>query len=231
MIGARLLLLSSAMCVTLAALGCAQHSGDSGSALQSAAGSQDSTGDAAVGSAIGHVHLTGAVTLDHDFTVDGCVIGPAGEGLLDGYHMTAKDGDKMIDILAVVVKNYAKDGSYSPTDKTPEGQVASAMTSGVMGPLTLMVSQGDNPTPLAVMLKPDSTMTIQISDNGSKGDAEFTDMGTPMTMADIDPTAKTPPPAKKISGSVTWTCGKVEHIDPKMNDAVNGAFKKLIPNP
>src|SRR4029077_371699 len=123
---------------------------------QADAGSQDASGDTATGSATGHVHLTGAVTLDHDFTVDGCVIGPAGDGLLNGYHMNAKDGDKMIDILSVVVKDYAKDGSYAPTDKTPEGQVSPAMTTGVMGPVTLMIAQGDTPMPLAVMLKPDS---------------------------------------------------------------------------
>jgi hypothetical protein len=228
---ARSLLLTSAICLSLLAVGCAHNSSASSSASQDADGSQNSAGGETIGSAAGHLHLTGAVSLEHDFTVDACVIGPAGDGLLDGYHMNAKDGDKTIELLSVVVKDYAKDGSYSPTDKSDAGQVKAAMTSGVMGPITLMVSQGDNPMPLAVMFKPDSTMNIQISDNGAKGDAEFTDMGTPTTMADIDPSAKTQPPSKKISGSITWSCGKVDHIDPKMNDAVNGAFKKLIPNP
>lgn len=224
---ARSLLLTSVICLGLVTAGCAHNSSATDSASQGDAGSQDSSGSTTTGSASGHVHLTGAVTLDTDFTVDACVIGPAGDGLLDGYHMNAKDGNKAIQLLSVVVKDYAKDGSYAPKDKTDVGQVNAAMTSGVMGPVTLMISQGDNPMPLAVMLKPESTMNIQISDNGSTGDAEFADMGTPMTLADMDPNAKTP--AKKIAGSITWSCGKVDHIDPKMNAAVNGAFKKLIP--
>lgn len=222
MIGARSLFLTSALCLSLAAIGCTQHGNDAGSAPDV------STAAAPAGTATGHVHLTGDFSLEHDFVVDACVIGPAGDGLLSGYHMTAKDGDKSIDLLSIVVKNYAQDGSYAPADKTDEGQVASAMQSGVMGPLTLMVSQGDNPIPLSVMLKPGSKMSIKISDNGATGDAEFTDMETPITMADINPNSHAEPHGKKISGSVTWSCGKVEHIDPKMNDAVNGAFKKLI---
>ena len=230
MVSARSLLFTSVICVAVMAAGCAHSSNAADSSTQDGA-SQDSSGDAAAGSATGHVHLTGDVSFDHDFAVDGCVIGPAGDGLLDGYHMNAKDGDKAIDLLSVVVKKYDKDGSYAPADKSDAGQVNAAMTSGVMGPVTLMIAQGDNPVPLAVMLKPDSTMNIQISDNGSKGDAEFTDMGTPMTMADMDPSGKSQGHVKKISGSITWTCGKVEHIDPKMNDAVNGAFKNLTTNP
>lgn len=226
---ARSLLLTSVICVGLVTAGCAHNSSATDSASQDDAGSQDSGGSAATGSATGHVHLTGAVTLDTDFTVDACVIGAPGDGLLDGYHMNAKDGNKNIQLLSVVVKDYVKDGSYAPNDKSDVGQVKAAMTSGVMGPVTLMISQGDNPMPLAVMLKPESTMNIHISDNGTTGNAEFADMGTPMTLADMDPSAKAP--AKKIAGSITWSCGKVDHIDPKMNDAVNGAFKKLIPNP
>jgi len=228
---ARSLLLTSVICIAVMACGCAHGHSAADSSSQDGGGSQDSSGDSAVGSATGHVHLTGDITFDHDFAVDGCVIGPAGDGLLDGYHMNAKDGDKSIDLLSVVVKNYDKDGSYAPADKTDAGQVSSAMTSGVMGPVTLMIAQGDNPAPLAVMLKPDSTLNIEISGNGSKGDAEFTDMGTPMTMADMDPSGKSQGHGKKISGSITWTCGKVDHLDPKMNDAVNGAFKNLTTKP
>jgi hypothetical protein len=229
---ARSLLFTSVICVAVLAAGCGHSSSSAAdSSSQDSGGSQDASGSAATGTATGHLHLTGAVSLEHDFTVDACVIGPAGDGLLDGYHMNAKDGDKAIDILSVVVKDYAKDGSYAPADKSAGGQVNAAMTSGVMGPVTLMVAQADSPAPLAVMLKPDSTMNIQISDNGAKGDAEFTDMGTPMTMADLDPNGPTKGQGKKISGSITWSCGTVEHIDPKMNDAVNGTFKKLIPNP
>jgi hypothetical protein len=48
-------------------------------------------------------------------------------------------------------------------------------------------------------------------------------------MADIDPNASAPPHGKRVSGSVSWTCGTVDRINAKMNDAVNGMFKKLIP--
>jgi hypothetical protein len=227
---ARSLLFTSVICVAVLSAGCG-HSSAADTSAQDGGASQDSADGAATGSATGHLHLTGAVSLEHDFTVDACVIGPAGDGLLDGYHMNAKDGDKAIDILSVVVKDYAKDGSYAPADKSAGGQVNAAMTSGVMGPVTLMVAQADSPAPLAVMLKPDSTMNIQISDNGAKGDAEFTDMGTPMTMADMDPNGATKGQGKKISGSITWSCGKVDHINPKMNDAVNGAFNNLTTKP
>jgi hypothetical protein len=229
---ARSLLLTAVICVAVVAAGCGHSSSSAAdTSSQDGGGSQDSSGGATTGTATGHLHLTGAVTLEHDFAVDGCVIGPAGDGLLDGYHMNAKDGDKAVDILSVVVKDYVKDGSYAPADKSAGGQVNAAMTSGVMGPVTLMITQADSPAPLAVMLKPDSTMNIQISDNGAKGDAEFTDMGTPPTMADMDPNGPSKGQGKKISGSITWSCGTVDHIDPKMNDAVNGAFKKIMPTP
>jgi hypothetical protein len=221
------------LAIALLASGCSpQHaaaSQDSTTQDTAASPAADSSTGATTSSASGHLRLTGAMALDHDFTVDGCVIGPPGDGLLSGYHMTAKDGDAPIELVAVVVKDYAQDGSYAPTDKTAEGQVSSAMTSGVMGPLNVMVSQGEGKAPLAVMLKPESTMTIQISDNGAKGDAEFTNMETPVTIDDIHPNASTPPHGKQVSGSVTWSCGEVDHIDPKMSGAVNGMFKSLIP--
>ncbi|MDQ6929140.1 MAG: hypothetical protein M3126_00550 [Candidatus Eremiobacteraeota bacterium] len=202
------------------------------SASQHAAAAQDSSvqsdATAQSGTSAGHLHLTGAVAMDLDFAIDQCAVAPPGDGLLSGYHMTAKDGAPIV-MLSVVLKDYAKDGSYGASDKTAEGQVGSAMRSGTMGPLTVMVSKGEGESPLTTMLKPESKLNIQISNDGAKGDAEFTDMETPITAADIDPSSKTPPHGKKMSGSVTWSCAKVDHINSKMNDAVNGMFTKLMP--
>jgi len=182
------------------------------------------------GTGSGHLRLTGAVTLDHDFVVDGCQIGPPGAGLLSGYHMTAKNGDSTITMLSIVVKDYDKDGPYSPVDKSAEAQVGEAMSTGVMGPLSLMVAQPNSPMPLAVMLKPASKLVINISGNGAKGDAQFSNMESPITFADIDPKSTSAPHGKIVSGSVSWKCGKVDHLNAQMNNAVNGMFNKLIPN-
>lgn len=177
----------------------------------------------------GHLRLTGDVTLDHDFIVDGCQIAPPGEGLLSGYHMTAKDGDSTISMLSIVLKDYDKDGPYTPAGKSAEAQVGAAMSTGVMGPLSLVVAQPNSSMPLAVMLKPASKLVISISGNGAKGDAQFSDMESPITFADIDPKSTSAPHGKIVSGSVSWTCGKVDRLNAQMNDAVNGMFNKLIP--
>jgi hypothetical protein len=49
-------------------------------------------------------------------------------------------------------------------------------------------------------------------------------------LSPIDLKSSAPPHGKRVSGSVTWTCGTVGHINATMNDAVNGTFKKLIPH-
>jgi len=103
------------------------------------------------------------------------------------------------------------------------------MTSGVMGPLTMMFMR-DGTSPLAFVQTPESKLTITVSNDGAKGRAEFTDLESMPTAEDIDPTSSAPPHGKRVSGSVTWTCGTVGHINPTMNNAVNGAFNKLIPH-
>jgi hypothetical protein len=192
------------------------------SAAGTVASSEEATGS-------GHLRLTGDVTLDHDFVVDGCQIAPAGAGLLSGYHMNAKDGDSTITMLSVVLKDYDKDGPYSPVDKSATAQVGEAVSTGVMGPLSLMVTQPNSLMPLALMLKPASKLVITISRNGARGDAQFSDMESPITFADIDPKATSAPHGKIVSGSVTWTCGQVDRLNAQMNDAVNGMFNKLVP--
>ncbi|MBK5187142.1 MAG: hypothetical protein JJD97_02795 [Gemmatimonadaceae bacterium] len=185
-------------------------------------------GDGPSGS--GHLHMTGDATIDHDFVVEQCAIAPPGDGILSGYHMNAKDGDSTIMNLAVVIKNYDKDRSYSPTDKSDEGQVAQAMSTGNMGPLSLVVAPPSSRIPFGVMLKPTSTLVVTTTANGSKGEAKFTDMEAPLSFDDINLNSKDKPHAKRVSGLVTWTCGHVEHLDPTMNKAVNGMMDKLMPS-
>ncbi len=177
----------------------------------------------------GHLHMTGDVTIDHDFAVDGCQIAPPGDGLLSGYHMNAKDGDSTVMNLSVVIKNYDKDGPYSPADKSAEAQVGQAMSTGSMGLLSLMVAQKGSPMPLAVMLQPTSTLVVTTADNGAKGGVVFTDMESPVSFADIDLNSNEKPHGKRVSGSISWTCGHVDQLNAEMNNAVNGMMNKLMP--
>ncbi|MFI5242079.1 MAG: hypothetical protein ACHQRL_03645 [Gemmatimonadales bacterium] len=186
--------------------------------------------ESAEGSGTGHLHLTGDVTVDHDFAVDACQIAPPGAGLLSGYHMNSKDGDSTIVSLAVVVKDYDKDGPYSPADKSEEGQLNRAMATGDMGIMQLMVARPNSPMPLAVMLKPTSTFVVTISGRGAKGDAEFKDMESPLSFEDIDLKSGEKPHGKKVSGTVTWSCGHIDRLDPTMNKAVNSMFDGLTKN-
>ena len=171
--------------------------------------------------------MTGDVTMDRDFVVEACQIAPPGDGLLSGYHMNAKDGDPAIPMLAIVLKDYAKDGVFSPADKSAEGQVNAGMSTGVMGPLTLIVTKPNSPMPVGVMMKPESTLEITISQNGQKGVAAFSKMESPPSFEDIDLKSNAPPHGKVLSGEITWTCGKIDQIDPQMNKAVNGMFDGL----
>ncbi|HEY6235984.1 MAG TPA: hypothetical protein VIW69_12860, partial [Candidatus Elarobacter sp.] len=176
----------------------------------------------------GHVSLTGQYSLEKDFTVSGCQVAPPGDGLLSGYHMMTKDGDAPIGLLSVSLKDYDKDGPYVQASTTREASAGRAMTSGVMGPLTLMVMQ-EATSPLAFGQVAGSKLTITVSNNGTSGNAEFTDLESQPSMADFDPKSGTMPKGKRVSGSVTWTCESVDRINAKMNDAVNGTFKQLIP--
>lgn len=177
----------------------------------------------------GHVHLTGDVTIDHDFLVDACQIAPPGDGLLAGYHMNAKDGDSTLIALAVVIKSYDKDGPYSPSYNTAGAQVAEVMASGSQDFMTLMVARPHSPMPIGIMLKPESKLVVTMSDKGARGEVKFTDMESPPSFEDIDMKSGTPPHGKRVSGTVTWTCGKIERIDATMDKAVNGMMNKLMP--
>jgi hypothetical protein len=158
-----------------------------------------------------------------------CQAGPPGDGLLSGYHMGSKTGDPQIAMLSVGLKNYDKDGVYDVPSLSREGAVGQAMSSGMMGPLTLMVMSPGNMTPFGFSQAPSSKLTITVSDNGAKGSAAFTDLESQPDMSKFDMKTRKMPAGKRASGSISWTCGTVGRIDPKMNDAVNGAFKTLIP--
>ena len=189
----------------------------------------DESSTAEHGTGTGHLNVTGDLTVDHDFVVDACTIAPPGDGLLAGYHMNAKDGDSTIDALSVVVKGYDKDGPYSPAYHTADAQVSEVMAAGSMDFMTLILAQKSSPMPVGIMLKPESKLVATISDNGAKGKVEFTDMESPLSFADIDLNSKEKPHGKRVSGSITWSCGRVERINAKMDEAVNGMMKKLMP--
>jgi hypothetical protein len=189
-------------------------------ATSGAASSDDADGK-------GHASLTGQIPLEQDFAVSGCAVGPPGDGLLSGYRMTAKD-DTKLGLLAIALKDYTKDGAYEQPVISAEAAVAKTMTSGVMGALTLMVMK-EGAAPYMFGQVAGSKLTITVSNDGAKGSAEFTDLQSQPDMAELDPSSGKMPPGKKVSGSITWTCSKVDRIDPKMNNAVNGMFKKLIP--
>lgn len=188
---------------------------------------QSNDSDDATGS--GHLQVTGDITVDHDFVVDACQIAPPGDGLLAGYHMNAKDGDSTIDNLTVIVKKYDKDGPYSPAYDNAAAQAGEVMATGSMDFMTLIIAQKDSPMPIGIMLKPASKLVATISGNGSKGEVKFTDMESPLSFEDINLKSTEKPHGKRVSGSVTWTCGHVERLNAGMDKMVNGMMNKLAP--
>lgn len=219
-----------ALLAAASVVACTARKSAAGEAGTSQASDQsDESGSSEHGTGTGHVHVTGDLTVDHDFVVDACTIGPAGGGLLAGYHMNAKDGDSTLDALAIVVKAYDKDGSYSPTYHTAEAQASEVMASGSMDFMTLILAQPSSPMPVGIMLKPESKLVATISGNGAKGKLDFTDMESPISFEDIDLKSKEKPHGKRVSGSISWSCGKVERINAQMDAAVNGMMNKLMP--
>ena len=89
--------------------------------------------------------------------------------------MNAKDGDSTVDALSIVVKHYDKDGPYSPTVHTAEGQVAEQMSVGSSDFMTLIIAQPPSPMPVGIMIKPESKVVATISGKGATGTLEFTD--------------------------------------------------------
>ena len=175
----------------------------------------------------GHLQLTGDATVDTDFAVEQCSIGPAGDGPLNGYHMSAKPGHGTLQLLSIAVKSYDHDGSYTPAVDT--GKVALTGKHGVSGPLSMMIGRENSTVPLPVITHPESHLTVTISDSGSRGTAEFSDLTSPIAMEDIEIRRHPHTKEKSFAGSLTWRCGSVERVDTASTAAAKGMLKGLTP--
>lgn len=175
----------------------------------------------------GHLQLTGDATVDTDFAVEQCSIGAAGEGPLNGYRMNARSGRGTLQLLSLAVKNYEKDGTFSPAVDT--GKSAMVGKHGVSGPLSMLISRENSTVPLPVITRPESHLTITISDSGWHGSAEFSDLTSPIAMEDIEIKAHLHTKEKTFAGSLTWRCASVQHVDAASTDAANGMLKGLTP--
>jgi hypothetical protein len=175
----------------------------------------------------GHLQLTGDATVDTDFAVEQCSIGPAGDGPLNGYHMNAKAGHGTLQLLSIAVKSYDHDGSYTPGVDT--GKVALTGKHGVSGPLSMLIGRENSTVPLPVITHPESHLTITISDSGSRGTAEFSELTSPIAMEDIEIRRHPHTKEKTFAGSLTWRCASVERVDTASTAAAKGMLKGLTP--
>lgn len=217
---------STLLLAALTLVACSPRASDAKPAKEASESSSHS--ESAKGS--GHLHITGDVTKDADFAIDGCAIGKPGDGLLDGYRMHAEDGDSSIIMLSVLLRDYVKDGPYN-ADTSASSQLKEGMSSGNSGPLSLMIAGAEPTAPLAFGLTPNSSLVITISDNGARGKAELVNMESQVGMLEmIAARDKGKPHGKVVSGSVTWSCGHVDHLNGEMNKAVDGMMDKLMPN-
>jgi hypothetical protein len=210
---------------SLAALlvACTGHeSSSSGESAASVAGPS-----AEAGAGHGHVQLTGDATVDTDFAVEQCTIGPAGDGLLDGYHMNAKATRGTLQLLSVAVKSYEGDGTFSPPVDSGKSTIVGKR--GVSGPLSMTIGRENSTVPLPVIARPESKLTITISDSGSRGTAEFSELTSPVAMEDVDIKAPLHAKRKSFAGSVTWRCASVERVDAATTDAAKSMTKGLTP--
>ena len=210
---------------SLAALLVACTGHESSSSVESAASVAGPNGEAGAGR--GHVQLTGDATVDTDFTVEQCTIGPAGDGLLDGYHMNAKATRGTLQLLSVAVKSYEGDGTFTPPVDTGKSTIVGKR--GVSGPLSMTIGRENSTVPLPVIARPESRLTVTISDSGSRGSAEFSEMTSPVAMEDVDIKAPLHAKRKSFAGSVTWRCASVDRLDAATTDAAKSMTKGLTP--
>ena len=212
----------TAVAAIIAILGCTGR--DTASTAERARAAEPDTASVA---GRGRIHLTGDATLDTDFTVQECAIGPAGEGLLSGYHMSSKSGHGALEMLSVVVKDYEKDGTFSPAGDSVKAPISGRH--GVSAPISMMVNRANSTVPLAVIPRPESKMTVTIADSGASGTAEFTDLTSPIAMEDIDIKSRGRAKGKTFAGSLSWRCASVQHVDAQTTDAAKGMMKGLTP--
>jgi hypothetical protein len=175
----------------------------------------------------GHLQLSGDATVDTDFAVEQCSIGPAGEALLNGYHMNARASHGTLQMLTVAVKSYEHDGSFTPPVDT--GKSTMMGKRGVTSPLTMSIGRENSTVPIPVITKPESRLSITISDSGSRGTAEFSEMTSPVAMEDVDIKAPLHAKHKTFAGSLTWRCPSVERLDSATANAAKGMLKGLTP--
>jgi hypothetical protein len=173
----------------------------------------------------GHLQLSGDATVDTDFAVEQCTIGPAGEGLLNGYRMSARASHGTLQMLAVSVKDYEHDGSFMPVIDSSK----STGKQSVSSPVSMTIGRENSTVPIPVIAKPGSRISITISDSGSRGTAEFSDMTSPIAMEDVDIKAPLPAKRKSFAGSLSWRCPGVEHLDSATANAAKGMLKGLTP--
>jgi hypothetical protein len=199
-----------------------RDSASSGESAASVAGpdSQTSAGR-------GHLQLTGDATVDTDFAVEQCTIGPTGDGLLNGYRMSARASHGTLQMLSVSVKGYERDGSFTPPTDT--GKSTLTGKHGVSSPLSMTIGRENSTVPIPVISKPESRIAITISDSGSRGTAEFSDMTSPIAMEDVDIKAPLHAKRKSFAGSLSWRCAAVEHLDSATANAAKGMLKGLTP--
>ncbi len=175
----------------------------------------------------GHIQLTGDATVDTDFAVEQCSIGPAGDGPLNGYHMSSKSARGTLQLLSLAVKSYERDGSFTPAVDT--GKASGAGKKGLSGPLAMFIGRENSTVPLPVITRPESHLTITISDSGSRGTAEFSGLTSPIAMEDIEIRRHPHTKEKSFAGSLSWHCPNVERVDAAATDAVKGMLKGLTP--
>lgn len=198
---------------------------ESSSSAESAASVAGPNAQTSAGS--GHFQLTGDATVDTDFAVEQCTIGPAGEGLLNGYRMSARASHGTLQMLSVSVKDYEHDGSFTPA--TDSSKSVKGGKPGVNSPVSMTIGRENSTVPIAVIAKPESRITITISDSGSRGTAEFSDMTSPVAMEDVDIKAPLHAKRKSFAGSLSWRCASVEHLDSATANAAKGMLKGLTP--
>jgi hypothetical protein len=212
-----------ALVAALIVVGCTGHeSASSGESAAAVAGP-----DAQSSAGRGHLQLSGDATVDTDFAVEQCSIGPAGEGLLNGYRMSAKSSHGTLQMLSVAVKSYEQDGSFSPAADTGKSTIVGKR--GVSGPLSMTIGRENSTVPIPVLTKPESRITITISDSGARGTAEFSEMTSPIAMEDVDIKAPLHAKRKSFAGSLSWRCSSVEHLDSATTNAAKGMLKGLTP--
>ncbi len=199
-----------------------RESASSGESAASVAGPVAQTG-----AGRGHLQLSGDASVDTDFAVEQCTIGPAGEGLLNGYRMSARASHGTLQMLSVSVKDYEQDGSFTPAIDSARSR--SNGRQGVSNPLSMTIGRENSTVPIPVIAKPESRITITISDSGSRGTAEFSEMTSPVAMEDVDIKAPLHAKHKSFAGSLSWHCPSVEHLDSAAANAAKGMLKGLTP--